>query len=57
MDIYCWYGDKKESKEAIRLRKQGVNLESIAKQLGLSKSRIYEYLRGTSKKQNWNSRK
>lgn len=36
---------KDKAKEAVRLRKSGKPVKEIAKALGLSESRIYEYLR------------
>lgn len=36
---------KDKAKEAARLRKSGKSVKEIAKALGLSESRIYEYLR------------
>ncbi len=35
----------KKSKRAQELRSKGISVAQIAKQLGLSKSRIYEYLK------------
>lgn len=47
---------KDKAKLAKQLKVGGHSVEEIAKKLKLSKSRIYEYLRGPSGK-NWNSKK
>lgn len=44
-----------KAKLARNLKKNGASVSEIAKKLELSKSRIYEYLRGESG-QNWQSK-